>query len=63
MIEMKILIQWPGYYWLQNAYYKWWLHGHFMGYAPVGTAIAASVNNPGSGMIALIAKNSGIYDK
>ncbi len=67
MDGLKIPIQRPGDYRVQNAYYNGWLHGHFVGcvfvFAPDGTAIAASVNNPGSWHDSLIAENSGIYDK
>ncbi len=67
MDGLKVPIQWPGDYWVQNAYYNGWLHGHFVGcvfvFAPDGTVVAASVNNPGSWHDSFIAENSGIYDK
>jgi hypothetical protein len=51
----------------QNAYYKGWLHDHFVNvvfvFAPSGTIVACTLNAPGSWHDSFIAQNGGLYDK
>ena len=67
MDGLKVPIERPGHYRMQNAYYNGWLHGHFVGcifvFVPDGTVVAASVNNPGSLHDSFITENSGTYNK